>query len=220
MIKAVIFDMDGVISDTQKLHAKVEEKLLGKYGIKIKADEITEKFSGVPTKDFFQELFNEHKISINIDLIMKEKWKEMIIDAKKSVSAVSGAIELINELKKQDFKLGVASSSTKKYVDVVLSKLKLKEKFDVIVTQEEVRHGKPNPDIFLLTARRLNVLPENCIVIEDGISGIIAAKKAGMKSIAFIDKTKIVRNIYPADLIVSDLKLLTFEKIKNLEARN
>ncbi|MFH1229333.1 MAG: HAD family phosphatase [Candidatus Aenigmatarchaeota archaeon] len=211
MIRAIIFDMDGVISDTQKLHARVEERLLGKHGIRIKAKYITENFSGVPTRDFFQDLFKEHNITADVDSVIKEKWKEMAADAKSGVSAIHGAVELIDKLKIQGFKLGVASSSCRKYVDIVLSKLKVKEKFDVIVTMEDVKHGKPNPEIFLLAARKLRVLPKNCIVIEDGISGIIAAKKAGMKSIAFVKATAI-RSKYPADMIVDDLKLLVTEK--------
>jgi HAD superfamily hydrolase (TIGR01509 family) len=220
MIKAVIFDMDGVISDTQKLHASVDEKLLRKHGINISASEITEKFSGMPTIEIFKKLFNEKKISVNIDFIMEEKWKRMMAYAKNDVSPISGSIELINKLKRQNFKLGIASSSPKNYVNVVLSKLKLKEKFDAVTTQEEVEHGKPKPDIHLLTAEKLDTLPKECVVIEDGISGMIAAKRAGMKSIAFIDKTRRKLGFdsrkYPADLIVSYLKEVNSEKIKRL----
>lgn len=222
MIKAVIFDMDGVISDTQKLHASVEEKLLQRFGIRIKASEITEKFGGMPTKEIFKKLFKENKVSTDIDSIMEEKWEEMIKYAKDSVSPVSGSIELINELKRQNFKLAISSSSPKKYVNVVLDKLKLKGKFDVITTQEEVKRGKPYPDISLLTAKKLETLPEECVVIEDGISGMMSAKRAGMKSIAFIDKsrsTKTDNGNYPADLIVNDLKKINSKKIKSLHKK-
>jgi HAD superfamily hydrolase (TIGR01509 family) len=216
MIKAVIFDMDGVISDTQKLHASVEEELLRRNGIMMSAKEITEKFSGVPTKYFFNELFRENKVSADIESVMEEKWKRMAIRARKSVSSIPGAIKLINELKRKKIKLGLASSSKKPYVEAVLSKLRIKEKFDAITTNEEVKRGKPFPDIFLLTAEKLHMIPAECAVIEDAVSGVIAANRAGMKSIAFVDKYRITesdRMRYPADFICNDLKKLNVKQI-------
>lgn len=209
----MIFDMDGVISDTQGLHAEVEEELLKKYGVTMSADEITEKYAGVSDKEFFERAFKGHRMPPNdITIIIAEKWDEMVALAENNIRPIPGAIELISELKRQKFKLGVASASPVKFIDLVLSKLKLKEEFDVITSGDEVERGKPDPDIFLLTAKKLGVRPKECVVIEDGINGMIAAKRAGMKCVGLVKN----EGSYPADLIVNEFKELTIEKIKNL----
>ncbi len=211
-IKAVIFDMDGVISDTQKLHALIEEKLLKKYGIELDSDEITEKYAGLPDKEFFEKIFKDYKISVDVEKVINEKWNEMMDIAKNNISPIQGAIELINQLKENGFKLAVASSSPHSFIELVLSELKLKEKFDVIVSTEDVKFGKPNPEIFLLAAKKLRKDPSECVVIEDGINGIIAAKRGGMKCIFLTRKNK---DQQFADLAISSLKELSAKRIKN-----
>ncbi len=212
-IKGVIFDMDGVISDTQKMHASVEEKLLKKYGIEMNSDEITEKYAGMPDKEFFEKIFKDHKVSVNVEEIIREKWNEMMRIAKNNISPIPGAIELIKQLKENGFKLAVASSSPHNFIELVLSKLKIKKEFDVVVSAEDVKFGKPNPEIFLLASKKLNLNPSECVVIEDGINGIIAAKRAEMKCIFL---TKENQNQYLADLVISSLKELSIKNIKNL----
>ncbi len=212
-IKAVIFDMDGVVSDTQKLHASVEESLLKKYGIKMDVEEITEKYAGVPDRKVFERIFRDNNILVDVDKVIKEKWDKMFSLTKNNVSPISGAMELINELKNNGFKLGIASSSPIRFIELVLSELGLKEKFYAITGAEEVKYGKPDPQIFLLTARKLRVTPKECVVIEDGISGMIAAKRAGMKCIGLVEKEN---RDYPADLIVRSLREIKIENLKIL----
>ena len=199
-IKAVIFDMDGVISDTQKLHASVEEKLLKKYGIELNSDEITEKYAGVPDKEFFEKIFKDYKVSVDVEKIINEKWKEMINIAKNNIFPIPGIIELVKQLKENRFKLAVASSSPHNFIELVLSELKLEGKFDVIVSAEDVKFGKPNPEIFLLASKNLSVDPSECVVIEDGINGIIAAKRAGMKCILLTRENKDQLSFLPQPL--------------------
>jgi len=210
MIKAIIFDMDGVISDTQKWHSQIESKILLKHGIKIKPSEITRKYSGVKDVDMFKELFNQNNVKSKPEKASKEKWKEMQKKAEKKIPPIKGAKKLIKKLKSKGFKLAVASSSPTSFIQTVLKKLEIKQ-FDTIASSREVKNGKPHPDVFLLAARRLKIKPKECIVIEDGVNGMIAAKKAGMKCIAFSkSKNK------PADLTVSQLEKITIEKIQKL----
>jgi len=214
MKKASIFDMDGVVSDTQKQHAQVESVLLNRYGIKISPAEITARFSGVRTSKFFEELFREKGVSVDIDTLIKEKWERMIKLTENNIEAIPGAIRLINQLKEKKFKLGLASGSTTEFIKTVISKLDLKDKFSAITSSDEVKRGKPDPEIFLLTAQKLSVPPHRCIVIEDGISGMIAAKKAGMKCIGLVANDD--NKDYPADKVVRSLEELTVEDINNL----
>jgi HAD superfamily hydrolase (TIGR01549 family) len=105
-------------------------------------------------------------------------------------------------LKENGFPLAIASASIKSFINLVVKELGLENIFDVLVSSTEVAKGKPAPDIFLLAAKKLGADPENCIVIEDGIKGMEAAKNAGMKCIGLVaDKN----GAYPADILVNSL---------------
>jgi len=211
-MKAVIFDLDGVISDTNFLQSRVEENLLKKYGINLSYKEITEKYAGMSDKEFFKKVCKNFGKKCNVDKLINEKWKEILTIAKtKRIRPIKGSIKLINKLKKAGFKLGVASASRKEFIELVLSRLKVLDKIDAITSSTEVKKGKPDPEIFLLTAKKLKVNPKNCIVIEDGKLGMIAAKKAGMKCIGLVKNRK---ENYPADKIVSNLSQLSLRDFK------
>ncbi len=207
-MNAIIFDMDGVISNTQVLHARIEEELLEKYNIKIKSNTITEKYAGMSDKEFFKTIFNDFGKKADIDKVIKEKWNELMSHAKGNISAIEGAISLIQLLKNAGFKLAVASASKKEFIDLVLLELNITKYFDVITSADEVKLGKPNPDIFLLAAKKLDVEPKKCIVIEDGKLGMTAAKRAGMKCIGLVNKKNINEDEYDADKIVKNLTKL------------
>lgn len=214
MKKAIIFDMDGVISDTQKFHAAAENKLLNKFGIDMEPEEITRMYAGISDEQMFKEIFAENNTVVkNISTIIFDKWRIMKKITKGKIKAVPHVIKLIRFLKNNGLKLSIASASTKDFIEFVVSSLHIKDKFDVVVSAQEVKHGKPAPDIFLLAASKLNVQPKDCVVIEDGLSGIVAAKKAGMKSIGLVTDKK--RDL-PADLVVSSLNQITLDQIQTL----
>lgn len=214
MIKGIIFDMDGVISDTQKLHSRLESKLLNRYGIKITPLEITTKYSGVKTKDFFEELLKKQTKKYDLDLLMKEKWTQMEMFARKNVDAIDGSIGLIKQLYSTKFPLTVASASNLNYVKTVLKTLRVIDYFSYIVGGNMVTKGKPNPESFLLAASKIKIPPENCLVIEDGISGMQAAITGGMKCIGLVkDKNK----IYPTKNLVLSLSEITPDYINNIK---
>lgn len=214
MIKAIIFDLDGVISDTQRLHASIEVSLLKKYGIDMDPEELTANYAGIADEEFFIKIFEDYGITADAKDVIGEKWDKMMPLAVNNILPIPGAIKIINDLKEAGFKLGVASSAPIKFIELVLKELKLKDKFQAITSVEDVRHSKPDPEIFLLTAQRLNANPEECVVIEDAESGMTAAKKAGMKCIGLVKKND---KKYPADLIVTTLKNLTAGEIINLQ---
>jgi len=188
MIRAIIFDLDGVISDTQEIHASVESKLLQNHGIKISAEELTTKYAGVSDKEFFGKLLNELKVEASIDEIIEQKWVEMMKICQKGIEPIEGAIDLIRYFKRRKFEIAVASASPREFVDFVLEKLNAKRYFDTVVSEEEVRRGKPDPEIFLLAARKLKLPPWECLVIEDGVNGMVAARRAGMRCIGYVRK--------------------------------
>lgn len=213
MIKGIIFDMDGVVSDTQTLHANIEEVLLKKYGVEMTTDEITEKYAGIADREWFAMLIKDFALKTDIESITKEKHKNLLKVAKNNIKSIPGAIELIKGSKNY-FKLALASASEFEFINLVLSELKIEDKFDVLTSASELEKGKPDPQIFLLTAQRLKLKPEECLVIEDGVNGMIAAKAAGMKCIGLVvvrDKSK-----YPADSLVISLKDINLEQIRDL----
>lgn len=208
-IKAIIFDLDGVVSDTQKLHSEVESKLLQKYGIAISPAEITKKYAGVRTRDFFKELLSQQGESYDLEKIIQRKWLQMELLAIESVKEIHGATDLIKKLSAGAFFLAVASASNSNYVEIVLTKLKLRRYFSVVICGNMVRSGKPDPESFLLAATELNVSPQNCLVIEDGVSGMEAAKRAGMECIGLVEDKQ---GTYPTKKIVSSLVEILEEK--------
>lgn len=214
MKQAIIFDMDGVISDTQRFHSEVESKLLQRFLITLSAEEITSKYAGFSDEDMFTEIFKKHNITVNnLEEIILEKWRLMKEIAYGQVAAIPHAIYLISHLKAQGFKLAIASGSTLSFINYVVDSLNIKSMFNALVSAQEVKHGKPAPDVFLKAAEKLMVEPHNCVVIEDGHSGMIAAARAGMKCIGLVPdmKTKC-----PADLLVTSLAQIKISTIHNL----
>src|SRR3990167_6439643 len=177
-IKAVIFDMDGVIADTQTIHNETNAEILQSYGIPLSSKDMS-KFAGIPNKNTFADLFKKYNVNADVDKAVSKKW-----GLTKEKNAIPGVLDFIQELDNNKFKIAIASSSTADFIDHVLLSLKIKEFFTVIVNGNEVKKGKPNPDIFLKAAEKLKVKPSNCLVFEDAPAGIQAAKNAGMKCIA------------------------------------
>lgn len=206
-IKAVIFDMDGVISDTQIVHSNTESELLKSYGIEINSDEITRRYSGIEGKKMFPEVFKDAKKEMPpLNELLKRKWEMVGKMIGGNAKEVPGTREFIEILKKYKIPIAVASASRLSFIKTILSELNLTDKFNVISSSEEVKWGKPEPDLFLLAAKRLSVPPENCLVIEDGINGMIAAKRAGMQCIGLVRSQNYKAEDYPADMLVSDLR--------------
>lgn len=202
---AVIFDMDGVISDTQKLHSSVESDILKEYDVHMSPEEITEKYAGVKIFDLFSELLGH--TNADIPTLVEKKRAHMLSLAQESVDPIEGSQEFIRSLRNQEYKLAVASASHLPYIFAVLESLDVKDHFGAIASAQEVKHGKPEPDVFLLAAERLGVEPQKCAVIEDGISGMIAANKAGMYSIGLVPEVDTKK--YPAQKLVRSFSELS-----------
>ncbi len=205
--------MDGVISDTQKLHSRAEADILAGCGVEVEPDEITRRFAGVRMKDFFGELLGEKAASRDMDELIKEKWERMKRLASVSVDEVPGSRKLIKTLADGGYGLAVASASNRDYVDRVLDALDVKRYFRAIVGGDMVEKGKPDPEIFLLAAEKIKIAPENCLVIEDGISGMEGAKRAGMECIGLVERPA---GDYPTKNLVSGLEEITPEYINSL----
>jgi HAD superfamily hydrolase (TIGR01509 family) len=210
--KGVIFDLDGVISDTQKIKTQVSvDMLYDKYGVEITPEEYEETYAGMKTRHIFNNIFKQYDIDDNIETFIDNRILELDAQIELNIPLVPGSIDLIDAFKRAGYKLGLASGGSREWVDKVTKRLNIKSKFDTIAYSDEVEKSKPNPEIYLLAAERLRIDPAKCIVIEDSKNGITAAKSAGMKCIALVENTD--DKSYNADLVVSDLRQIDVEKL-------
>ena len=214
MSKAVIFDMDGVISDTEKFHLFIDEKLIREHGIELRVGEL-KRYSGVLANEIFKDVFDRAGKTVNVEKISDEKWEQLNEYAKGKINPIEGVVELIKALKDMNFKLVVASSSRQDFIKLVLSELNIREFFDSISSGYEVNLGKPNPAVFLLAAKKLGVQPQECVVIEDAPNGVRAAKNAGMKCIA-ITTNHAREELREADKIIDSFGELSPDEIIKL----
>jgi HAD superfamily hydrolase (TIGR01509 family) len=205
-VDGIIFDMDGVISDTQTMHAQMESDLLRKYGIEMGPEEISREFAGVSDEQMFPQIFGRYGKHIDdMDGIIERKWQTMMRFSRGRIVAMPGALELVATLGQRNLPLAVASSSRRAFIELVLDELKILGAFRAVVSADEVVDSKPDPGIFLLAAKRLEAAPEACLVIEDSINGLRAARSAGMYSIGLVPLAGRQHNV-PADLLVETLR--------------
>ena len=185
-IKGIIFDCDGVLVDSEKLSCKALNVVFEKhFNIDIGTD--YSKVIGKALKDSFAYYFTTFNVdidsSIDLRILYQEKDTAYQNLAINNLKSFPGVIELLNFLQKTTLKFTVASSGTHEKILFNLEQGRLKKYFSIITSADEVTNGKPQPDLFLLSAKKLNLEPESCLVIEDSISGIKAAKSANMLAI-------------------------------------
>ncbi|MFH0875672.1 MAG: HAD family phosphatase [archaeon] len=210
MIKAVIFDMDGVLVDTEKYHEKAYRYVSKTAGAEITGKEII-KLKGVTALEIFKYLLKKHNIRENPKkyALLKDKVYRSYL---KNIKLLPGVLDLLKKLKKNKVKVALASSGSRLNVQFILKKLKIKKYFDAVIDGEQVKRGKPAPDVFLKAAEKLKVNPSEGIVIEDTNTGIIAGKKSGMFVVA-VTTTFPKSKLKDADLVVDSLKELKIEII-------
>jgi len=183
-IEAVVFDMDGVLVDTEHLWDEVREALTEEWGGRY-TPEAQEAMMGMSSPEWSRYLHEVVGLREPPEVINAEVVRRMLERYEMDLPVVPGAVEAVRRLAGAGYRLAVASSSNRELIDAVLRRLELTSVFDVTVSSEEVARGKPAPDVYLETARRLGVEPARCAAIEDSASGIRAAHAAGMRVIAY-----------------------------------
>lgn len=217
MIKAVLFDHDGVIADLEPLHAKADNLVLARYGAHVPEEKMTE-LIGVSTLkswEIFKELF---KIPEAAEWLAKEKTDTVLkLIEKDGIAPSEGLMPLLKLLKEKGYRLAIASGQYRQVIDAVATKLKIRRYFDTMVSCNDVARGKPDPEIFILAAKRLGLHPAECLVIEDSGPGIAAAKAAGMKCIALRTAATASHDLSMADKVVSSLAEVQMEDFQQDE---
>lgn len=211
MIKAVIFDFDGVIVETERQRFDFLKKQLERHGHELKAEHFSQ-LRGISTKSFLKKVFG-NKLSENfIEQIKDERYKDYHSRPGLHITKVPGLESLLKSLQEKGIAMAIASASRSSEIKRVLEFLDLSRYFRQITGAEETEKHKPEPDLYLIALRKLKLKPEQCIVIEDSAVGVEAAKAAGMKVIA-ITTTHERQELKKADRIISayqELKDLSF----------
>lgn len=224
MLKAVIFDFDGVISDSEPCHFAAYNKVLADFGIQIKKEEYYAEYLGFTDYEAFEDIKKRYKTDfkgLSIEHLVERKaevFKELI---GQGGYLIDGIVELVAELKKNNIKIAINSGATAADIKVMLAGSSIESSFDVIVSADDVSRGKPDPEGYLLALKKLNAVSDSpisarqCVVIEDSHWGIVSAKKAAMYIIA-------VTNSYAADqlkdagMIIDSVRQLEISDMQKL----
>jgi HAD superfamily hydrolase (TIGR01509 family) len=213
-IEAVVFDMDGVLVDTEHLWDEVREELTEEWGGRY-TPEAQEAMMGMSSLEWSRYLHEVVGLREPPGVINEEVVRRMLDRYETDLPVVPGAVKAVQRLAAAGLRLALASSSNRELIDAVLRRLDLTPYFEVTVSSEEVARGKPAPDVYLEAARRLGVPAARCVAIEDSASGIRAAHAAGMRVVAYPNRH------YPpppdvlalADAVVDSLGKLTDEVV-------
>ena len=179
-IKAILFDLDGVLVDMPIGHYEALNRSLGLFGVRINEDEHYDYFNGLPTKKKLEELEKQGRLPGGLrDFIngIKQKYTKEIIPH--HCAPDYSKIILLRHLKEHGFKLGCCSNSTRETLHLMLKSAQIFDFFDIIIGNDEVKNPKPDPEMYQTAFKKLNVSPEECIIVEDSPHGIASAKASG-----------------------------------------
>ena len=214
MLQAVVFDWDGVVGDSSAHHERSWEILAAKRGLSLPPDHFKRGF-GKKNNVIIPDL-GWATDSADVDALAHEKeeiYRSLVHE--KGIDPLPGVRELLVALRERSIPCAIASSTERANLDLPLDLMGLREFFAVIVSGEEVVHGKPDPAVFLLAAERLGIAPADCVVIEDALVGIEAAKRAGMRVLA-VATTNPIQALGSADAAVQSMADVTPDRLAAL----
>jgi len=203
MIKALIFDMDGLMIDSERLYFQTEKEIAAQFGKKAKEETFGKMMGRNPL-----ESMNIFKEDLDIPLpaeellemrttIMREKLKTDLVP-------MPGLMKIIESFSNK-LKMAITTGAQKEFLDIVVDILGLRDKFQVLQPSDEIVKGKPHPEIYLVTCTKLQLKPGECVVLEDSFNGVLAAKKAGCYVIAVPSEYTKEHDFTPADFIAKNL---------------
>jgi beta-phosphoglucomutase-like phosphatase (HAD superfamily) len=217
-IKGVILDMDGVFVETEPLHFQSFKRTFKELQVEL-TDEYLYHLVGDPVAKNIQDIADTFHLNIDTEFYQNKVEKGFVDILKKTpIGAKPGVWNLINKCKKNNYKIGLCTSSPFYQVDVLLNHILLhdgisrqyRQVFDAIVSLDDVNQKKPHPEPYLFTCRKLNLAPGQCVAIEDSIAGVQSAKAAGCFTVALVSFYNKEKNFSAADRIIGQFDELTF----------
>lgn len=206
-IEAVIFDMDGVLVDSEPLHMEATRRLLATYGVGY-SQEANEEFIGFTDLEIFAILRARHGLTADTDTLARQFAQNLIALLEREAVPLPGVPAVLEALTRADYRMALASSSTPDVIAATLRVLRLEAYFPIVVSSVEVGRGKPAPDVFLAAAARLGRPPARCLVVEDSRNGVLAAKRAGMACVAVPCAATRHQDFAQADRVLASLEEL------------
>lgn len=212
--KAVIWDMDGVIADTAPFHFRAWREV-AQAGGKDLSEEDFRKVFGMRNDDIVRIIFGEAMTPDEVEGIAARKEEIFREAVARDIRPLPGVMKLLRSLKAEGFRMAIASSAPWENLRLLIAALGIGNFFNGVLSAKEVKEGKPSPQLFLTAAETLGVDPSHCVVIEDALSGVEAAKAGGMKCIA-VTNTLPPEYLIKADLVVDSLERVTPHTIGSL----
>lgn len=209
---AVVFDMDGVLVDTNPYHKIAINQFCEKYGLQLSEEDLKNKVYGRTNKQWITNLFGtltENELeayAFEKEQLFRDLYAPHIVP-------VNGLIAFLDLLNHHRIPRSIATSAPRANVDFVLEKTAIQKYFEIILDERMVTRGKPDPEIYLKSAQALGLPPAQCIVIEDSLSGVEAAKNSGSKVIG-ITTTHTSEELTGTDLVISDFSELNLDALK------
>lgn len=213
--KAVIFDMDGVICHTNPYHSLAFRDFFSARNLAPTDEEFAQHMFG-KSNSYILSHFLKRPV-LGEELLQMEEEKEGLFRKlyASHIEPIKGIVEFMLDLKRNDVKLGVATSAPRANLDLILGEVPIRELMGSILASQDVKKHKPDPEVYLTSAINLGVSPEQCIVFEDSFSGISAALNAGMKIVGVLSShTK--EELPPCSLYINDYTQLSYHNIKQL----
>lgn len=203
-MRAIIWDMDGVIIDSEPYHFQSEIDILRQYGINI-TTEIAKEHLGLKAEDYFSKIAEKYNKNLPIVELLQKHYEYSVNTVSSVVPLNPNVIEVLTSLNDSYLQV-LATSSPKVFTDAIINRFNLSPFFKLVITGEDIIAGKPDPEIFLDAASQLSVKPGECVVVEDSLNGFKAAKEAGMKLIAYKAGHNSEIDFSLADYKIEDLK--------------
>jgi HAD superfamily hydrolase (TIGR01509 family) len=176
---AVIFDMDGVLVDSEPMHAETAHDLLAAFGVAFDHDE-SARYFGFTDAEMFRDLIARHRLAADVDDLVRRRIDLAIKRTFENPRAMDGVPDVLHQIRERGYRLALASSAAPDLIAATLDALGVRALFEAVVSGLTIGRGKPAPDVFLATARALALAPARCLVVEDSRNGLRAAKAAGM----------------------------------------
>lgn len=207
MIKAIIYDVNGTMVNSVPLHDRAWRELLRHYGYEYDdlPVEMRSGFIGMRVLDVLRDITVYLRLSVNVKDVYNKRREIFLAIAAEELELMPGLMSSLMLFKKNKYKVAIASSGAKKYIELVLTKFRLNGYFDVIITGDDVLNSKPNPEIYLSASKKLGFFPSECLAFEDSAKGVQAAKDAGCKCIAVENACMLSRSNVRADAVVGSL---------------
>jgi HAD superfamily hydrolase (TIGR01509 family) len=202
-VRAVIFDMDGVIVDSEPYSMQALIDILRQYGVEPTEEELQRSY-GRRVRDDFVDYFSRHGVAADVNMAIAHKHARYYHLAAGHLQPLPGVVALLKRLQHHGYHLALASSGDRVKVAFGMQALALNGIFEAVVTGDDVAHSKPHPEIYLMAAQQLAVPPKQCLAIEDAPAGVEAAKRAGMRCVA-VTNSVAPEQLHKADLIVDSL---------------